>query len=400
MVWRVKTAMAGVVLAAACIGNSASAQPSSGWVGDGRDDFLKGQAVDILKAMMPGAEFTFNTADFVLDPLVTVATTPGTYDVKLDAWLKAMVQAGVNAQFPAYGIALNAGKVVIGGSIYTTEQMLAAAQDQQLQAILTGAGTGGLLDRVNNVTADTPFIDNPYIKNQGITPENLGQKVGSEADLRRLWYTTYGGQLRDLYGRGNATEVLDAGWPKVLELWKAQYVTAKIPSIISQLDTAIPKVQQQLAERASQMAGASGNDADAITKTIAGGQFIIPQGTYIDIYTNSVSTITVYRTSTSISGIEEWATGGRAGTNVWSNCVITTVLTCNWRGDYRLDPDKSGIRTGTLTAQLNGNQLVGTQYENEPQFNWNVPPYESSMRAGAQWPINHTKQDYSAFRPQ
>jgi hypothetical protein len=395
MAWRYRIAVTCAVAAVAGWSGGAAAQPSSGWIADGRDDIVKNTAIDILKEMMPGANFAFNTGDFVIDPLVTAATTPGTTDEKVDAWLKAMIQAGVVAEFPAYGIALSAGKIVVGTAILTTEQLIAATQDQQALAILTGSG--GLLGRANNPTADMPFATSAFVRTNGLTINNLGQKIGSESDLKRLWFTVYGNELRGVYGRNSetVTNALDLAWPMVLDLWKAQAVRHRVDLAVSQLDAAIPKVQRKLAESTTGLALPASNEADALVRTIMGGEFLIPNGTYIDSYTNSTGVITVYRTPTSIAAIEEWATGGRAGTTVWSNCVATNVLTCNWTGDYRNDPDKSGTRSGTLTVQLNGNVLVGTYYENEPNFTWNVPPYESAMRAGAQWPINHTKLEWN-----
>ena len=45
-----------------------------------------------------------------------------------------------------------------------------------------------------------------------------------------------------------------------------------------------------------------------------------------------------------------------------------------------------------LEVELQGDTLTGTVHEEEPNFQWHVPPYPSAMHKGATWPINHTRQ--------
>ncbi|MFL6208463.1 MAG: hypothetical protein ACJ74W_06405 [Pyrinomonadaceae bacterium] len=111
-------------------------------------------------------------------------------------------------------------------------------------------------------------------------------------------------------------------------------------------------------------------------------------------YTNSAgtSTITISGNGSALTATEEWAAGGRSGTNNWSNCQVTkSTSQCDWTGDYRGDPDKTADRSGTVTATLNGATLTGTYYEAEPKFHWNVAPYSSAIHKGATFPFNHIR---------
>jgi hypothetical protein len=237
-------AIAFAVLLAAVIGSPLHAQPSSQWIGEGRDDVLRNAVVDAFKKTVPGAKFAFDVGDFVLDPIVAAATTRGTSEEKIDAWVRGLGQARVSAAFPAYGLVLAGGKIIIGGATYTVEGMIQATHDQEVLAILAGRGAGGPLDRVNNVLADTPFVS---VLNQGVTLENIGALPRTELD--RYW-NRYVSQVRDLYGRANADVVKSEVWPKLLALWETQRAKANLEQVVGQLDRAIAEAQAQAEARA------------------------------------------------------------------------------------------------------------------------------------------------------
>jgi hypothetical protein len=230
-------ALAAAVLVSATIGSPVAAQPSSQWAADGRDELLKAAAVEALKKTLPGAEFAFNVADWGIDPLVAAATTPGTNEEKIDAWVRALGQAGVNAAFPAYGFVLAGGKVVIGGATYTVESMIETTRDQQILAILGGRGAGGVTDRVNNVISDTPFVD---VLGGRYTLDNIGSLPRAELD--RYW-AFYVSQVRDLYGRANVDVVNTEVWPKLLALWETQRAKANLERVVGQLDRALAEAE-------------------------------------------------------------------------------------------------------------------------------------------------------------
>jgi hypothetical protein len=333
--------------------------------------------MEAVKQVLPGGRIAAKINSWGIDPLVTASTTEGTNEDKINAWLIALGQAGVKAAWPPYGITMAGGKIIIGGSIYTVEQMVTAAHDQQIQAIITGKGTGGFLDRVNNVMAETPFMDLPLVRNRGITPDNLAQSVQSQAELHSLWFDSYGAQLRDLYGPNNARTALQEGWPRLLEMWRAQRAEAAANEMVSKLNQAMQMAQDKVAQEEA----AGGSDGGTASANFAG------------TYTNAAgSTITISGGDGSFTAHEDWVGGGRNGSNDWNNCQASgNTLKCNWTGEYRGDPDKTGDRSGTLTVTLDGNHLSGMYYEDEPVFHWNVAPYPSAMHKGAEWPIDQTR---------
>ena len=114
-------------------------------------------------------------------------------------------------------------------------------------------------------------------------------------------------------------------------------------------------------------------------------------GTYANAA--GTSTITVSGNGSLLTAKEVWASGGRSGTNTWSNCMVTgNTIKCDWNGDYKGDPDKTADRSGTLTATISGDTLTGNYLEDAPKFHWNVAPYPSAMREGAKWPLNHVRK--------
>jgi hypothetical protein len=118
-------------------------------------------------------------------------------------------------------------------------------------------------------------------------------------------------------------------------------------------------------------------------------------GTYVN--DAKTSTITISGGGSSPTAMEEWAAGGRRGTNHWSNCQVTgNTVKCDWTGDYRGDPAKSGDRHGTLVVTFSGNTMSGTYLEDTPDFkNPDGTPFTgySAMQKGARWPINHTRKE-------
>jgi hypothetical protein len=109
-------------------------------------------------------------------------------------------------------------------------------------------------------------------------------------------------------------------------------------------------------------------------------------------YKADTSTLIISGSGSSLSATEQWHSGGRSGTNKWSNCTVTgNTAQCTWTGDYRDDPDKTADRSGTLTVTLNGDTLTGAYEEAEPKFHWKVAPYASAMRKGANWPIRQMR---------
>lgn len=261
-IWKVcrSLGIALVILLSGVLASQLFAQPSSQWAGEGRDDLLKAAAVEALKKTMPGAEYAFNIADWGVDPLVAASTTPGTTEQKIDAWVRALGQAGVNAAFPAYGFVLAGGKIVIGGATYTVEGMIQTTHDAQIMAILAGTGEGGPFDRVGNVLADMPFTS---VLNADVRLENIGYLTRDELDRKWTFYAT---KVRDIYGRSNADVVNTEVWPKLLAMWETQRAKANLEKVVGQLDRALAEAKVK----------ADAQAAAATDNTATGGDTNIP----------------------------------------------------------------------------------------------------------------------------
>ena len=247
----------------------AAAQPSRAWAQEGGADLLKSAMMEAFKKSLgPGGEIISSTSDLVIDPLVTASTKAGTTKDKLDAWLLAMGEAGVKAVWPAYGLSLSAGKIVVGGAIYGTVELIAVLQDDQNRAILFGKSDGSFLDRFNNVMADTPFIDNAGVR--GLTADNLGDLITSETKLKEQW-AFYVRRLRDLYGASNA-ETADKNWPRLLKIWRLQRSAAVLMQFSDRLSVEIARAVKAAGENA-------GGDASAGP----GLPEPLPEGAYLEL---------------------------------------------------------------------------------------------------------------------
>src|ERR1700682_4699228 len=105
------------VIALAVVTAAFGASQNSDQIKEGGQDLLKTAMLEAFKKSLgPGGEIIADTSGFLIDPLVTASTTPGSAEDKRDAWLLAMGQAGVSAAWPLYGLALSGGKLGIGGA--------------------------------------------------------------------------------------------------------------------------------------------------------------------------------------------------------------------------------------------------------------------------------------------
>ncbi|HEY6817157.1 MAG TPA: hypothetical protein VI168_16590, partial [Croceibacterium sp.] len=312
-------------------------------------------------------ESTLSIGQNVFDAWKIYLTSPS--EERLNNTALSLTKSAMSALVPGAGVAIEASEGYIGGVKATIDE----AEKLRMQNFVCGGSD--IFDLPNNnfwemrgVQAIAP----------GLTCENFGERFISYDQLTRLkalWEGEHSRRVKAFQTDSLETrDRLGQAWHVLQQQWTAKWAEGEYRRIRAELYRRATSQSQQCAAPAPVTA-----------------QPAPAPGQIVDVYANSESRITVVRSMSGITATEEWATGGRAGTNRWTNCVITHVLTCNWIGDYRNDPDKTAVRSGTLTAQLNGNVLTGTYLENAPQFSWRVQPYDSAMRAGAQWPINHTK---------
>ena len=176
----------------------------------------------------------------VLDPIVAYYTHPD--EEALGAVAKEMFEAGVDIYFPAFGIAIQAGKVVVGGTAgavkYTLDQLIQATREQTLEAVIFGTGVGGLLARVNNPLRDVNFFSIGALANKGITPESFGQKVTSSEQLNTLWFTQYRNVLVNdlLFNKDEVDKVLAEAWPRLDEYWRLKRAAAGLEAFRTELE--------------------------------------------------------------------------------------------------------------------------------------------------------------------
>jgi hypothetical protein len=212
------------------------------------DSVLKDLALEAFKKSMgPGGELISNVNSFAIDPLVTASTTHGTTKDKLQAWLNAMARAGLDVAWPAYGLAIKGGEIVVGGTRGGVEALLESLQDDQNRAILFGKAEDNFLDRFNNIMADTPFIDHAGVR--GLTADNLGSLITSETMLRKQW-DFYIRELKDLYGAENA-ETAKKNWPRLLKIWQLQRAAVVLTQMTERLSREMARAISEAKEKSA-----------------------------------------------------------------------------------------------------------------------------------------------------
>jgi hypothetical protein len=266
-----------VFLLCAGAAGSAFAQPGKGTTKGGGEDLLKLAMLEAFKKSLgPGGELIATTSDLVIDPLVNASTTTGTTKDKMDAWIRAMGQAGVTAAWPPLGLIVAGGKITVGAAVYGTEELIAALQDQQNQAVLFGKGSGGFLERLNNVMADHPFIEMNALKAAGVTAENLGDRIKTEDELKRYW-SIYRAQIKDLFGETNAAQVDTANWPRLLKIWRLQRAATVLPEMTERLDQAM----DQALKKAKGGSDSSVETGGSVPPTVTATPELPPNGVHL-----------------------------------------------------------------------------------------------------------------------
>lgn len=198
--------------------------------------------------------------DVIIDPLIEAATTPGDKFEKFEAWLKAASLGGIKVIWPAYGLTVDAGKLVIGGGVYTTEQMIEAAKAQQIEAIIFGRGFGGVLGSFGNPIAQQDFFTIPKLFGR-ITPQNFGEKIGSYAELRAVWFGDYKNCLVKelLFNEQEVQAALEAGFPRLEEYWKLKRAELVVDKFTRELVTEILTAKKKAQDEAAALAEAERN---------------------------------------------------------------------------------------------------------------------------------------------
>lgn len=316
-----------IVISLALATAAYAAPPNSDQMREGGQELLKSAMLEAFKKSLgPGGELIGDASDLVIDPLVSASTTPGSAAEKAEAWLKAMGQAGVNAAWPAYGLAISGGKIVVGGAQYTVEEMINALHAQQDEAILFGPVAKGL-DRVGNIAADTPFINLPKLVAQHINRDNMGVRIRSEQELHDYWFNDYRVWIAPFHLQ-ETNVIIQRDWPLLLKAWRLQRAAIVEREFFARLDAAEAKA---IRDTEAKQAGAQQDGASALPD-ISGTWHFVDDWEYEIKQTGSNFTWWMKKFQSNGKGTVD----GRA-------------LSVSWDGT-----DGSGSATGTVTVDASG----------------------------------------------
>lgn len=182
-----------------------------------------------------------------IDPMLEYIKAPGDTDEKLDAAFWKLMESARDIYFPEVGLAIKAGKVVIGTAQYTVEQMFAAGEIQKRDTLIAGPSGTRILSFMEPMR-DNSFFEvtsrHAYTRNgqaipaEIITAENVAEKIQSEAELKNRW--TY---WRSQLSLPTIQRDIDAAWPNMLSYWKAKRAIV----IADKLEKAVKEKARQLA---------------------------------------------------------------------------------------------------------------------------------------------------------
>jgi hypothetical protein len=213
------------------------------------EEMAKNAIWDAIKAA--GGEIIGVPTDISIDPLVEYLSNPTGKDVK--AAVTSFAEGFASLSFPALGIAIKGGKILIGGSTAGVQLVVDEAHRQQLLATIFGGSSFG------NLFSQVGFFSIGAVANQGITPANIGEKVTSLEALKTLWFTQYARVLHDLF-KGEEESVdntLKEAWPLLVQYWASK-----------RAQIALDRLADELAKRAASLAAKGGGGADKDTLTL------------------------------------------------------------------------------------------------------------------------------------
>lgn len=212
---------------------------------EGKTDLAKEAVFQAFKDV--GGEVASSIDSFALDPLITYFTTPD--DKALDAALLKALEGVRDAAFPTLGLSIKAGKVIIGTAQYTVEQMYQAGGIQQRESLIFGGSPDRLLGDLNNPYSKASFFGIKSVEGQGITKENIGQTIKTEARLKELW-GYYKSEVGTVLGQGP----IDQAWPSMLEYWRDKRAAIVLDDLFAALQGKSREIVRKLGERRQALA--------------------------------------------------------------------------------------------------------------------------------------------------
>lgn len=220
---RFVTFIAALTLVSATLAPLAEAQPSK-QAREGLEGLAKKVVFTATSSI--GGKIASRIDSLVLKPLIAYFTTGE--DERLGAAFTELLKGGAGIYFPALGITLNAGKVVIGGSTYATLRLYEAAEERQVDQYVFGGASFDLLRDLRNPLRGQPSFFEVARKKFSITEQNIGARVKDEVQLRYLW-NAYTSPLRGM--PGPIYEDVERGWPALVSYWKIKRAEAIAQSL-------------------------------------------------------------------------------------------------------------------------------------------------------------------------
>jgi len=238
-------------------------RPSGQFATDFCTDKARGMAMDTV-AELPGGGVIKLADDVVLGPAQAAAqfedpdgdeALPGQ---RVAAAVLALGMVGAQLVFPEIGLVVQGGQVMIGGTSYAIDSMMAAAREQQTMAMLTGDAEG--FGRVGNLGADIAFVtfmrgirrgsDYPYA---GLSADNLGEYFHNPDEVTAWvgrWEAHVRNALVETTGRPDQQRAISNMLvPRLYNLWMAQ----RVAYVIEQANSALtPEVRARLAQAREQ----------------------------------------------------------------------------------------------------------------------------------------------------
>ncbi|MBI5017158.1 MAG: hypothetical protein HZB55_16945 [Deltaproteobacteria bacterium] len=202
----------------------------------------------VLELLGPAGEFAGRVDGLLLDPFVTYLTTPNPERpddmTPAGAAFRKLLEGAIDVWFPAMGWGIKGGKLVVGTSVYAVEEMYRQGRLVAIDRMLFGpeGGPQVVLGNVDGLFAQASFFG-AYTGRHGINPENIGQRVRSVHELRRLWFEQYRSYLLSSGPfslpslRQEVDRRLRSGWDSLEQYWRARradYVLRRMESAFAQ----------------------------------------------------------------------------------------------------------------------------------------------------------------------
>lgn len=210
-----------------------------------------GRLVELGERAHFGAELAGTVDDLIIDPIKEYMESPA--EEAADRAFGKLMEGVGKVVFPTAGIALDAGRFVIGTARWTVEEMYDAGRRQQIEATIFGRGSDIALGSINNLLAQDPFFDSGPVRNRRVSRDSVGRDIRSEEELRKLWFEHYRGFLLGgpmglgASSRAEVDTALTEGWPHLKRYWAFKRAEIVVKEMRSAFGARMSQMQQRVA---------------------------------------------------------------------------------------------------------------------------------------------------------